>query len=205
MALYILIGIIILPLLLLAIPIQIDFVYDSSEQKKSQTRITWLFGLVHIRPNVSREPKEWENVFHEQPKKEKRKKRKKVKSHKNGLKAFIAVMQSKGFIRRIFRLFYEILTVAEISQLKACIFFGLDDPADTGRVYGLLAPSFSCLYAIPRVDFEAIPVFDRVIMAANIQTRIRVVPINYIKSILMFVFSKESLRAARIFVKVYRS
>ncbi len=203
--LYILIGIIVVPLLLLAIPIHIEYCYDHQVRLKSQMRIIWLFGLVRIRPTPSERSKGTAARFTDSRVKEKRKLHKRSRQKSKLGKALLAVISSEGLLRHLFRLLYELLSDAKIKQLKACVRFGLDDPADTGRLYGSLAPAFSILYAIPRVDFVAVPLFDRTGVETDIQARVRVVPIYYIKAVLLFVFTKESLQAARAVIRVYSS
>lgn len=202
---YILIGIIVIPILLLAIPIHIEYFYNNRVRLKSQMRLVWLFGLVRISSASSRKDKERAARTGGSRVKEKRKFHKSTRQKRKSGKALLAAIASEGFLSCVFRLLYQVLTVAKIKQLQACVRFGLNDPADTGRLYGLLAPAFSILYAIPRVDFVATPVFDRVGVETNIQTRIRVVPIHYIKAVLLFVFTKESLRAARAAIRAYYS
>ncbi len=202
---YILIGIIAVPLLLLAVPIHIEYSHDTRARQKSKMRIMWLFGLVRIRSIPSGEGKGWGARFAASRVKEKTERHKPPRQKSKSSKVLLAIITSEGLLRHLFKLLYELLSVAKIKELQARVRFGLDDPADTGRLYGLLAPAFSILYAIPRVDFSAIPLFDRTGVETDIQARIRVVPIYYIKAVLLFVFTKESLRAARTAVRAYSS
>lgn len=199
---YILIGIIVLPIVLLTIPLDIEYTYDSQAKLTSQIRISWLFGLVRIKSNSSIKEQKSAARMASLRVKETSKLRKPAMPKRKSGKILLAVMTSEGLLRRVFRLLYEVLTVAKIKQLQASVKFGLDDPADTGRLYGSLAPAFSILYAIPQVNFVAMPLFDRIGIDANMRTCIRVVPIHYIKAVLLFVFTKEFLRAVRAVIKV---
>ena len=198
-------------MLLLAIPLHIDYFYDNQAGPKSQMRLIWLFGLVRIRlkPSTkkkrSKVEKKGAKVIGGPQVKEKRTIHQLPGKKRKSGKVLLALITSEGLLRRVLKLLYKILSIAKIKQLQASVRFGLDDPAETGLVYGLLTPAFSLLYAYPRVDFVATPVFDRVGIETNIQTQIRVVPFNYFKAVLLFIFTKESLRAARAAIRVYYS
>lgn len=201
---YLLIGIVVVPIALLAIPVHIEYSYNSQAERPSRWRVIWLFGLVRFSPiPPSKTGKSAANTD-DQRIKTKLKVRKPGKQKKQ-LRVLLAVMTSEGFLRRILRLLYKILTAVKIRQLQARLYFGLDDPADTGRLFGLMVPVISNIYAIPRLDFVATPLFDRVGVEANIYTSIVVVPINYIRPVVTFIFSKETLRAIRAAIRVYRS
>ena len=204
-----LLSVFLIPILLLVVPIDIEFCYDSSGQIESGVHIVWLFGLVRFRSNFSDKrftEKQGETaVFKKRHQTRQKGKDRRTRKKKGGSRVFLAVIRSKGFIRRVFRLLFDVITVAEIRQLRARVYVGLEDPADTGYFFGLLAPSFSILYAIPQVDFVAVPVFDREVIEANIKTDIRIVPISYVVAVLSFVFSKEFFRALRVAHRVYRA
>jgi len=193
--------------LLLVVPIDIEIFYDSSEQVESKAKVTWLYGLVRFRTsNFSKsfaENKSKTTVFEKRHRSKRKKKDGRRKKETGGGRIFLAVIRSKGFIRRVFKLLFEVITVAKIQQLRARVYIGLEDPADTGYFFGLLAPSFSILYAIPKVDFVAVPVFDREVLEANIKTNVRIVPIKYVSAVLSFVFSKECFRAMKAAYRSY--
>ena len=182
----------------LVVPVGINFTYNNQEEK-SRTRITWLFGVVSfdLKENKKTPNKVSKNSV---PKIEIIKPIR--NSEKRGsMKPFLAVIKSKGFVKRIIRLIREIVAVAEIEHLYCSLGLGLDDPADTGRVYGMLSPAFSFLYACPRVNFSFIPLFDRAALEAEIDAAIRIVPMKFVWAVLRFTFSVENVRAIFAAVK----
>jgi hypothetical protein len=199
---FVLIGLLLLPLLLLAIPVEIECAYDSQSGQKATTRIVWFFGLVRFQPGGKKAAER--DTLRDKFASKGKTSRKLAKAGKKHFKVFIALLGSEGFTRRMSRLLYDILSAAKIKQLRARFLIGLDDPADTGFVYGLLSPGFAFLYAIPQVDFVATPVFDQAVFATNMDMKIRLVPINYLKAGAMFVFSKETFSAALAAFKAYR-
>ena len=201
------VAILVLPILLFMIPVHITYIYERNGDKKGQSEVVWLFGLVHFRLKLTRKgdgkDAQWGAVSRKKSVKKKRLSRR--EKSRNNMKVVLAIVKSEGFVRRVLKLCYDILSVAEIKKLKARVFFGMDDPADTGYAYGLLSPSFTMFYAIPKVDFEAVPVFDRVTIDADIEASIKLVPFSYIKAVMLFVFSTASFRAGKAAFRAYRS
>jgi hypothetical protein len=201
--LYVLSGIVLSLFALLALPVEIDYTFDSESRPRSAARIVWLLGLVRSRPG-SREGKKHRGEARKKAAPKGRRARKSSKAREKGFKVFLAAIRSEGFIRRVFKLLHAIFSATEIKRLRARFLLGLDDPADTGLVYGLLAPALSLFHALPRADFAAVPVFDRSALEANMNIRLRLVPINYLKAAVAFIFSMETLRAAMAAYGAYR-
>ena len=201
---YILISLNVLLIMLLAVPIDIEYEFNNRLEKKSRTRIIWLFGLINV------ELKESANDFDiefEKPKKKrlnKIKKKRRSKS-KSGIKPILAALKSEGFLRRTLKFLKDIFNIAEIKNLQAKLSFGLGDPADTGQLYGLMSPVFAFLYAVPRVNVSFTPIFDRATLDAEINAALRIVPIRFFRAIFRFIVSKEFFRAIKSAYKVYKS
>jgi len=193
---YILISLNVLLIMLLAVPIDIEYEFNNRLEKKSRTRIIWLFGLINV------ELKESANDFDIEFEKPKKKRRSKSKS---GIKPILAALKSEGFLRRTLKFLKDIFNIAEIKNLQAKLSFGLGDPADTGQLYGLMSPVFAFLYAVPRVNVSFTPIFDRATLDAEINAALRIVPIRFFRAIFRFIVSKEFFRAIKSAYKVYKS
>ena len=181
---------------ILFVPVDIEFTYNNQAHKKAHTKVIWLFGLVRFNVGVADKSKFKVNATElEQHKAKKREKK------SGSLKSVLVVMKSKGFIKRVIRLMREAITVAEIERFHWHLSFGLDDPADTGRVYGLLSPAFAFMYTCPRIHFSFFPLFDRIALETKICCDFRIVPMKFIWVILRFIFSVESLRAINATIK----
>ena len=199
--LYVLSGIVLSLLALLALPVEIDYTFDSESRPRSAARIVWLLGLVRFRPG-SREGKERRRKPRKRAAPKGRRPRRSARER--GFRVLLAAIRSEGFVRRVFKLLRAVFSATEIKRLRARFLIGLDDPADTGLVYGLLAPALSLFHALPRADFAAVPVFDRSTLGANMNIRLRLVPINYLKAAVAFIISMETLRAAMAAYRAYR-
>ncbi len=193
-------GILVFPFVLFTIPIEIEYSYDSQSSLKSKTRIVWLFGCVRFQPNPRREEHRGKGELY--PKQ--RASKKTVKADKKEFNVLFAIIRSEGFAWHLFRLFYAILGSTHIKQLRARLLLGFDDPADTGFIHGLLMPGFAFLYAIPKIDFIATPIFDRPILQTELHMKIRLVPIHYLKALVVFVFSLKTFCAAKAAYKAYQ-
>jgi len=180
----------------LFVPVDIEFTYDNQVQKKANTRVIWLFGLISFNVGIPAKSK-----FKVKTTKVVRYTVKKHKKKSDRLKSVIVVLQSRGFVNRVIQLMCEIIDVAEIERLHWRLGFGLDDPADTGRLYGLLSPAFIFMYACPRIHFSFVPLFGRVALEANINAAFHIVPMKFVWAILRFIFSVESLRAINATIK----
>ena len=193
---YLLISILASLIFVLVVPIDIELTYNNQAQNKSRTRITWLFGLISFDVKEIKKSK-----FKIKTTKPLRHKEKKRKEKTDGLKSVLVLIQSKGFLRRVIRLIREIIAVAEIGRLDWHLGFGLDDPADTGRVYGMLSPAFSFMYACPRIHFSFVPLFGRMTLETKINAAIRIVPMKFVLAVLSFIFSAENFRAINAVIK----
>jgi hypothetical protein len=73
--------------------------------------------------------------------------------------------------------------------------FGLDDPADTGRVYGSLVPVLVTANA-RGLDVDCEPNFLRICLAGSCAATLRVVPLSVLAAVVQYCFSPPVWRAA---------
>jgi len=196
--LYFIIGFLFFLIVVLIVPVDIQFAYSSHAFTASRTRIRWLFGLITF--DVMNEDREFDKDKKKQKVKLEEKKTFRRKVKKRNQRAFkpaivLAVVGSRGFIRRVTLLIREIITVVEFKRMYCHFSFGLDDPADTGRIYGLLSPAIAFLHLVPRVRFSFNPLFDRVALETEINADVRIVPMKFVLAIFSFLFSIELFRA----------
>ena len=192
------ISLIVLVIFLLSVPIDIRFEFNNKNKTKTKTHITWLYGLVDV--DLEGQASKTVEKIHIS-KKVKRKKKKPKRSFKTSWKAFLAVIKTEGFAKKVFQLLKGLLHVAEIKQLQGEIAFALDDPADTGRLYGMMSPAFAFMYALPRINFAVTPLFAEPTIKAELKFAFRLVPVRIFVAIFRFIFSKESFLAMRNGIK----
>ena len=130
-------------------------------------------------------------------------KKKSSKRRGRRIKPTLAVFESEGFGQRLLRFVKELFSCINISQTYARVWFGLHDPADTGRLYGILSPLIVSCFVFPKVDLKISPQFDEPMFETRFHTRVDLVPIKLLWVVLRFVVSKESLRAINAARKAY--
>lgn len=180
-------------LVLLASPIGLEYVFNNRGQQKQQLRVTWLFGLARFNLNKSAKLKPVKNISLATTKIKLKKKSKK----RSNLKPVLAGIQSKGFIKRVFYLLRELIMAIEIKHLNAQIWFGLDDPADTGRIYGYLSPLVSMTYFPQKWNIKIFPMFQGLLFETEFKTQIQIVPARIVFILVRFLFARETLGAIK--------
>ena len=192
LALYITAGIILFIILaVLLIPVDITLELETYGDGRATTRVGWLFGLVkkEIGTGKKKEGKK------KPPGKEKEEKKKPEKKRKRDIKTFLSILRIKGLLSRLVKLGRGILGCFRVRELDADLRVGLDDPVDTGIMYGLLhavlIPSNSPGATRLRIE----PVYDRPAFEINLHGTIRVILIQIVSYLLCFVFSRAGLRA----------
>lgn len=190
-------GILTIIILIFAIPVGVELDYNSQTKYKSSTRIRWLFGLVNFKTsNANTTTRSKSTEIHS-----KSGKRKKTNVFKFS-DTLLTLIKSRGFVKRVFKLVRDFLTVADIRHFRCYLGVGLDDPADTGQIYGMLSPISVFLHAYPQINFSFIPLFDRETFESKLNIELKIIPVKIIWVFLRFIFSRESLRAVFAVIKV---
>lgn len=185
-------GLILFFILLLAIPVDLKFSVEKEKNFRSQARVEWMFGL--IGKDLERRKKE--------PKPKKKKKRKfKARRH---IKPLLAMVKTRGFIRRVIKFIRDIHRVIEIRELRLDFRFGLDDPADTAMIYGAIAPTALLANRYSPIKIRVYPDFEDLALEGSFKGNMRLVPIRLFKPITLFVLSPVTIRAAKNMVSEYR-
>ena len=176
-------------LALLAVPV--DLAFSVQRQDGRQERggtLAWLFGLVRLRLG---KPKVRPRAKPDHARVEGRRR------ERGGARRIIAMLRSEGFAWRLLRLVRDLLRRIDIRDLRMDVRVGLDDPADTGRLWAIVGP-FAAMLTLPPVARVAIePEFTAETLEIDGKGRIRVVPIQLLFVLLVFVLSPSTLRALR--------
>jgi len=174
-------------LALLTVPVDMAFSIQrhDSRQEGSGT-LGWLFGLVRLRlgkAKVRAQAKpECPNV--------KRRHRK-----RSGARRIMAMLRIEGFGWRLLRLAQDLLRCIHIHDLSLEVRLGLDDPADTGRLWAVVGPLAAILTLPPAIRVAIEPEFSSEALEVDGKGRIRIIPIQLLFVILVFALSPSMLRA----------
>lgn len=185
LALYVVAGILLVITLGLSVPVDLMFDFRTSGDRKALLRVEWLFGLVGKSLLPRKKP--------EKPRKaEKSKKDKRLDL--GSFLSYIGLVRIRGVVPAFARLVRRMAGSLHIHQLNADLRLGLDDPADTGMVYGVLWPALVLPAMFSPATLRTEPVFTGSAFEVDLQGRVRVFPAEMMANVLRFVFSPPGLR-----------
>ncbi len=146
-------GLLLFILLLLAVPLGLEFQFSRYGTLEGHVRIRWAFGLLRFELPISGEGE----------------------TQPDQLKG----IDLKGGAPPI-RLITRLWRALEIRDLHLYLRLGLEDPADTGRLWGLFGPLSGMLYACADAEVDLVPEFMRPCLEFEAAGEIRVVPLRII-------------------------
>ncbi len=94
--------------------------------------------------------------------------------------------RGRALLNAVPRLVVELVAAFHLRSVTANVIFGLGDPADTGRLYGALAPLAFGLSAWPANRIQLQPDFENAVVGGQIDLRLRVRPGALILPIMRF-------------------
>lgn len=155
-------------LILLASPVGLAFWFDLPENGGGAT-VSWLWGAVRFHPGKKDEEKAREKRAKRKPKKRK------------GIKNPRALLDERLF-RAALRILGRLTRRIEIHRLTIRLAFGLEDPADTGAIYGRIFPLILTLRqmgvrGLSRARLNVEPCFDLEVLELQGAGRISLVPL----------------------------
>jgi hypothetical protein len=179
-------GFLICLVALSAIPVDVKFSVQCDEGFRGSVVIGWLFGLVRmpVRARAGKPPRDGEKA--ETPQK---------KSSGKSRLSIVAMLRSHGFVHRLIRFASDILSSVQVRVLRFRGRVGLEDPADTGRVWSFVGPLTAILAGIPGTDIEIDPDFESATLSLDGTGAVRIIPIEVFVAVVSFVLSHATLRA----------
>lgn len=170
---------------LLAIPLDLGFAYRrGGDQPHASCAVAWLFGAIRLRlcprPQAGR----------------RRRKAVKRQARAGGRpRRLLTMLRARGFPGRLVRLARDLLRCLHVRRLSLDVRLGLDDPADTGRLWGLVAPLASLLAPPPRTRIAITPDFTAQVFEMECRGQVRIVPLQLLAFGLLFLLSPTLWRA----------
>jgi hypothetical protein len=180
---------------ILSLPIDILSHLEVYEKPEHKIRLRWLFGL--LKKDIKTKKKS--------PEKKAAKKKGKPKpgEGRKRLWAAFKILRIKGMPGRLARLAKAILSSFKIKELRMNFRVGLDDPADTAFVVGII--DFIRLFWKPSfphdIDIRADYNGEVALVEGYSHLTVRVLPIRIIVLLSGFLFSWSTIKAVRIMVK----
>ena len=170
-------GLLGLVLLLLAVPLSVEFRVDGIQPFRGQVVVRWLFGLVRIRlplPVASR------------PRPRKR----------NRVRNVLTALREAAFRGRVHRLVSDLVHAVHFQRVRLLVRLGLGDPADTGRLWAVVGP-VSVIAQSRGADIRIEPDFLEPVLEIQADGRVAIVPLRILLLATGFVLSPPAIRAWR--------
>ncbi len=187
-------AVLLVVLLLLVIPVTISFSIVRREAFTGRVTIGWLFGLLSYTPSLAKSSDS-----------NRRRKTRKAPADPGGTpskapvvskKRFTRLLKSKGFMRGLLRLLRNVAGCVRFVSLHVAGRFGLDNPYDTGRLWGNICAFTGFLYGAKRVRILVEPEFNEAVFELDSRGVIRIVPATLLLPAARFVLSPSTIRAA---------
>ena len=175
--------------LLLALPINLAFRVEGVETFNGQIAIRWMFGLVRFRvriPGLSK-PARAPKAAKVRVKPDKR----------SGRPNVFALLRQAAFRRRVYRLAADLVCAAHLHRLHLRMRLGLDDPADTGRLWALVGPLNAVAQNLRNADVQIEAEYLDPVFEFQARGRLLLVPLQFLILAIGFALSPASFRAWR--------
>jgi Protein of unknown function (DUF2953) len=121
------------------------------------------------------------------------------KPHKGGirrLRTLRSVASVSGLTFWLTRFLGRLVGAVRVRRLAADLRLGLEDPADTGRLFGFLAPLALGLDRFRRLDVRVLPDFGGPVVAGRAEAVLTLYPFRVAAALLLLVFSPQAFRLA---------
>ncbi len=172
---------------LISIPVDFIFRFDSFRSPSFRFQMGWFFSLVKIKIGEKKK----------KPPKPKKPKKKKAKK-KGKSKIQFARLITRSLLFRVLRLVRDVLGSFNLMHIDADLEAGLGEPADTGMVFGAVWPLLALMPVSLRQQIRLSPNFGtEPVLAGTANGDIRIWPILIIFVILRFIFSGPVLRTIK--------
>lgn len=167
--------------LLLALPVEIIFVLQHEEASRRDVSLVCFFGLIRISLRSRSRKQTREKPFRKKPKKTKR----------SGQRKVLSLVRNAYFRQRVLRYARYLFRSINVRTLDLQVRLGLDDPADTGRLWGVMGPLSALLACCRHAKIRIEPDFAEEICFWESHGRIRVRPLQVILISLSFFLSPQ--------------
>ncbi len=174
--------------MLLAVPVEVAFNIENDEASPNDVALIWLSGIIRIPLTADSSKKRQEKAA----------KNRKKKTRRRGKNKAWALMRNASFRRRLFGYIRDLFRSIKIKSLDIRLRLGLDDPADTGRLWGVLGPLASLLGGIRKANIRVEPEFAEEVFSLQSQGRISVIPLRILWISSCFFLTPQVIRALAV-------
>lgn len=196
-------GLLALLILVMAIPVNLVYALRRERGWRGRVIVYWMFGLLHLSLRPGRKPRVLRKERRRRARRRFARAGKGLARRRRGLGTFL---RTPGVTPRLIRLLRDLLRSSRPRRFRAQVVIGLEDPADTGRLWGMVAPlrflfGKGTVGRASNISIEITPDFSGPRFQAYSCASVQFVPIRMIGLVLGFVFSAPVLRAARVMIQ----
>jgi len=197
---YILVICLLVMILILLVPIFFHFQVSKYHDLIMQVKVNWLFNTVYcyIKKEGSQYPEIILTILGIQiPIKRRRLKKKEKEKIKKEKRFNFRMLLNRSFLIKIFKFIRKILRHIIPREFRVRLFYGFDNPADTGVLCGFVA--LLSAY-VPQYDIQLNPVFNQKILEGELFLKGRVFCFVLAYYILQLVLSRtfwKTIKKAR--------
>jgi hypothetical protein len=190
--LQIIVILLLLVLVLLIFPISVAFRLYRIKEIKWHMNFHWLFGLVRFEIRFPGPIKAVSRL--------KKKPREKTKKRKPGdnVRVAIALLKQPTFRQRAIQFIKDLLCAVHAHDFSLRLRIGLDDPADTGSLWGILGPVAGIAKNLRSAEILIEPDFITPVLEVESQGKLRIVPLQFVALATAFMVSPTTLKALRM-------
>ena len=184
-------SLIALAILLLCIPVKLDFTADFGPARRFRINIVWLFGLVHLSPKRRGKRDRAVSLV--------KKGRASPSDRLQQLRTILRIVRIKGLTRQFLKLLTSFLKAIRFRQVGVDMNVGLGDPGDTGMLFSIIGPvtPFLSQYAPFPVSIQPLLADDPGISGRSWGS-LNLQPIRIAGPMLRFLFSRPCFRLMKI-------
>lgn len=185
-------------LLVLAAPVSLAFELHRRQSLRGHAQLRMLYGLVRKRFEWGAEARE-QGLAQEAPKRRRHRTGRGASSRKGASPGRVLDgLRAAGLWEALGRFLRRLTRAVRFGRWSARVRFGLEDPADTGMLWGLLGPLTLVVQQARGADVEVGPVFDAARLDVDAKGSVAVVPLELLAVSLAFLLAPATLRAGYV-------
>lgn len=181
-------------LALLAVPLTLTFRVAWPQGRDNEMRLGWAFGLVQLNATPGDRQGAAGRRARTRPAPGGRRQTQASQARASDV---LAALRVRGLRRRVLRFVGALWRAVHKEAMAVRLRVGLDDPADTGRLWALLGPLHGMLAGLRDASIRLDPEFSRETLELDASGRLRVVPLRLLWLTVALLLSPPVWRALR--------
>ena len=174
----------------LCIPLELTLRASTEDKSKFSLKIIWFFGLI-IKDLSQSKKKPVKNAVAKIEDKS-------ANNWLQQLKMALEILQTKGLLKQLRNFVVRTFKIARIRELAANLKVDLENPADTGLLFAVIAPLNLLVNHFVSYPIKIEPSFTgESLVSGYLNCSIRLLPIQMAVSVALLAFSLPALRVAK--------